>query len=140
MITESRAIPPKAAASLLWVVLIGLLSLLSAVFAGIWLCVTAAVEHSLLRSSTVTGGIILLLAGAAYGFAEIVRRLRSRPPRVHLPLSALFLTVVFLSGGLLIFNGLVARRRSAATRIQEQLRIIDEAIAHANEQPMSGAK
>lgn len=137
---ETIAIPPKSAARLFWSVSVGFVSFLSAVFAGFWLCFAALVEHSLLRSSTVTGGIVLLLAGATYGVAEIVRRLRSRPPRVRLPLGTVFILVVFLSGGLLIVNGLLARKRSAETRVLEELRVIDEAIAHPSEQPTSDAK
>jgi hypothetical protein len=116
------------------------LSFLSAVFAFFWLYFAVTEERSLLRNPTVTGGIALLLVGAAYGGVEVVRRFRRLPPHIYLPLSTLFVVVVFLSGGLLIINGLLARRRTAATRTLEELRAIDYAIDHATQQSTPESK
>jgi len=135
---DTKAI--QSIASPFWTASIALFSLLSVAFAGVVFYIAAAGEPSLLRSLTVMAGIVLLLAGAAYGVAEVVRRFRRRPPHVYLPLGTLFVVVVFLSGGLLIINGLRARRRSAATRTIEELRVIDDAIAQPNQKPTPESK
>jgi hypothetical protein len=132
--------PAQSAARSFWVVVVALFSLLTAGFACFWIYFVVAYEPGLLRYPTATGGMLLLMVGAAYGTIELTHRFRRHTPHIYLPLSALFIVVTFISGGLLIIDGLRARKRSADTRIIEGLRITEDTNAAPIQPPTPHSK
>jgi hypothetical protein len=95
---------------------------LGASFSSFCLYVSFVRERDLLRSPTIGGGIALVLTGAIYSGTEVVRRFRRRPPHISLALGSLLVVATLFSGGLLVINGLQARKRASDTRILEELR------------------
>src|SRR5678816_453779 len=125
----------KSVASLFRTAASALFFFASAALACVWLFVAdearlfvaIADEPRLLRSPAVMAGVMLLMAAATYGAVEVVRTLR-RKARVYPPVGTLLVVLMLLSGGTLVTTGVRAARRSAATRILEDLRLIDPAI------------
>jgi hypothetical protein len=118
----------KSIATLFWTAAIALLSFLCAAFAWRWAYIEIPFEPDLLRIPAVMAGIVLLFAAATYGAIEVVRRFRRCKAHVYPPVATLLMVIMLLSAGKLITNGLRAAKRTAATRILEDLRMIDSPI------------
>lgn len=74
-----------------------------------------------IRHPLIWTGLLLWILCSAYGGLELQRLLYKRPAVTFLPTSALMVVIAFMSGLLLVANGLRLQARPALSRFPEPL-------------------